>query len=68
MTYYHLCYNVYEQPGFPVKKETWINLDEPIDDSGIRKQLETEHQNKVSVIFRKEICLEEFEQIHSTPA
>lgn len=68
MTYYHLRFNVYEAPGFTVEKETWINLNEPIYDTQIRQHLEKEYQNKVSIIFCKEICLEEFELIHSAAA
>lgn len=65
MSYYHLRFNVYEQSGFPVEKETWTNFDESVDESQIRAFLEAEHKNKVSLILSKEICLEEFQQIHS---
>ena len=61
MTYYHLRYNVYEEPGFPVEKERWMMFDESIDDFQVRKRLEQEHGNTVSVIVSKAICLEEFE-------
>lgn len=68
MNYYHVRFNVYEQPGFPVEKETWMNFDEPLDSSRIRQHLEKEHQNTVSIILCKEICLEEFKQLHSATA
>lgn len=68
MTYYHLRYNVYEEAGFPVEKETWIKFDEPADESMIKQHLETKHQNTVTIISRKEICLEEFEQVHTATA
>ncbi|RYE29287.1 MAG: hypothetical protein EOP48_32725 [Sphingobacteriales bacterium] len=63
-SYYHLRYNVYEPPGSPVEKERWIKFDKFVDESIIRVDLETKHQNKVSLILCKEICLEEFEQNH----
>jgi hypothetical protein len=64
MTYYHLRFNVYESPGFPIEKETWINLEVPLDDWRMRQRLEKEYQNKVSIIVSKVICLEEFKKVH----
>lgn len=64
MTYYHLRYNVYEAPGFAVEKERWIQSNLPLNDTQARQNLEREHQNTVSIITWKEICLEEFEMIH----
>ena len=68
MTYYHLRFNVYEPPGAPVEKETWIKFDIPLDGSQIRQHLEREHRNMVSIILCKEINLEEFDQLHSAEA
>ena len=62
MTYYHLRYNVYEEPGFPIEKERWMMFNEHVDDFQVRKGLEQEHGNTVSIIVSKEICLEEFEK------
>ena len=66
-TYYHLRYNVYQDAGAPVEKESWIKFDDPADESVIKEYLATKHQDKVSIILAKEICKEEFEQDH-TPA
>lgn len=62
--YYHVRYNVYEPPGSPVEKENWIKFDKWLDQSAMKEFLEIKHQNKVSIILCKEICLEEFEQDH----
>lgn len=67
-TYYHLRYNVYQHAGAPVEKETWIKFDHPVDESVMRDYLAKQHQDKVSIILFKEICLEEFEQVHSKTA
>lgn len=64
-TYYHLRYNVYEDAGAPVEKETWIKFEHQADESEIREHLATKHLDKVSIIFSKEIDIEEFEQFHS---
>jgi hypothetical protein len=64
MTYYHLRYNVYEAPGFAVEKERWIQSKKPLNETEAREHLETEHQNTVSIIMWKVICLEEFELNH----
>jgi hypothetical protein len=66
--YYHLRYNVYESAGSPVEKETWIEFKHRVDESNIREHLEAKHKNKVSIILCKEICLEEFEGVHSAIA
>lgn len=64
MTYYHLRYNVYEAPGFALEKERWIQSKMPLNDIQARAHLEEEHQNTVSIIMWKVICLEEFELTH----
>ena len=65
MTYYHLRYNVYRHPqGFPVENERWMMFEEHLDDFQMKKYLEKEHGNIVSIIVSKEICLEEFELNH----
>lgn len=65
MTYYHLRYNLYEAAGFAVEKERWIQSSVPLNDVEARAHLEKEHQNTVSIITWKEICLEEFEMNHT---
>jgi hypothetical protein len=61
MTYYHLRYNIYEEPGFAVEKERWVTFDSTRNDHEVKEFLESEHQNVVSIIMSKLICLEEFE-------
>lgn len=63
MNYYHLRFNVYEQSGAPIEKETWTHFENARDESQIRDFLEAKHKNKVSMILSKEICLEEFQQM-----
>jgi hypothetical protein len=64
-TYYHLRYNVYQDAGAPVEKETWIKFDDRADESVIKEYLATKHHDTISIILAKEICAEEFEQAHS---
>jgi hypothetical protein len=61
MTYYHLRYNIYEEPGFPVEKERWVTFNSTCNDHEVKEYLEREHQNVVSIIMSKVICREEFE-------
>lgn len=64
MNYYHLRYNVYENQGSAVEKERWIESTLPLNDSTTKAQLEQEHEEVVSIITLKTICLEEFELNH----
>ena len=61
MSYYHIRYNVYEEAGFKVEKERWMMFDGPTNDCMVKKHLESEHADTVSVIVSKEIRLQEFE-------
>ncbi len=67
-SYYHLRYNVYEPPGSPVEKEAWIKFDKRVDESEIKEHLEAKHSNKVSIILCKDVCVEEFDGVHSAIA
>ena len=61
MNSYHLRYNVYEDRASPVEIEKWVMFDNPQDDLTVRKHLEDEHKNTVSIILSKSICLEEYD-------
>src|SRR5215212_4509808 len=61
MTYYHLRYNIYPDPGFPVEKESWISLSSDFNEQQVKLLLITQHQSNVSMIVCSNICKEEYD-------
>jgi hypothetical protein len=61
MAYYHLRYNIYPDPGFPVEKESWITLSSHFNEQQVKLLLITQHQSNVSIITCIKICKEEYD-------
>jgi hypothetical protein len=60
MAYYHLRYNIYPAPGFPVEMEEWLQLFEQ-NEQQIKRLLEPRHHCKVTIIHCSIVCQEEYE-------
>ncbi|HUQ66573.1 MAG TPA: hypothetical protein VM101_10475 [Flavitalea sp.] len=61
MEYYHLRYNIYPDPGFPVEKESWISISSEFNEQQVKLLLITQHQLNVSLIVCSNICKEEYD-------
>lgn len=60
MVYYHLRYNIYPNPGFPVEKEQWIELLEEQDETQMKELLVAKHHAAVTLILSSVVCHEEY--------
>jgi hypothetical protein len=61
MNYYHLRYNIYPPPGFPVEKEEWVDLSKKHNEQQVKQLLISRHQVKVSLILSASVGKEEYE-------
>jgi hypothetical protein len=61
MVYYHLRYNIYPPPGFPVEKEDWICFTDKHNEQEMKIMLMEKEQHNVSIIVSAVICKEEYE-------
>lgn len=61
MIYYHLRYNIYPAPGFPVEKEDWLILTKQHNEQQVKRLLIAKHQTSVTIIVCSSICKEEYE-------
>jgi hypothetical protein len=61
MAYYHLRYNIYPAPGFPVEIEEWPELSEQ-NEQQIKRLLEHRHDCKVTIIHCSTVCQEEYDK------
>jgi hypothetical protein len=68
MTYYHLRYNIYPPPGFPVEKEEWVSVSRKHNEQQIKRLLNFRYRTKVTLILSAVICKEEYESKISQPA
>ena len=60
MAYYHLRYNIYPAPGFPVEIEKWLELPEQ-NNQQIKQLLELEHHCKATLIHCSTVGREEYQ-------
>jgi hypothetical protein len=60
MVYYHLRYNIYPSPGFPVEKEEWTVFPIHLDETAVNKILQEKYHTSISVIVCSVICQEEY--------
>lgn len=64
MFYYHLRYNIYPAPGFPVEKEEWMAFPDHLDETAVNKFLQQKYHTTISIILGSVIDEEEyFEQM-----
>ena len=61
MIYYHIRYNIYPAPGFPVEKEDWLILTKPHNEQQVKRLLIAKHQTNISLIVCSSICKEEYD-------
>jgi hypothetical protein len=61
LTYYHLRYNIYPPPGFPIEKEEWLCLPKKHNEQEIKRKLISRHDTKVTLICFTAVCKEDYE-------
>jgi hypothetical protein len=61
MTYYHVRYNIYPPPGFPIEKEEWLTLSKRYDEQEMKRLLATRHQTNITLITSTPISKLEYE-------
>lgn len=59
--YYHLRYNIYPAPGFPVEKEEWMAVTRKYNEQQLKQLLVARYETNVTLILLASVCREEYD-------